>query len=255
MGFDVSYHPISEKEMNEWYFDRLVDVKNQDFRKINSLAREFAIDGFYVERYMEIIKAGLMSKENDSFEETHGFYVAAIQGLFRKFFYTRGVALSFLIEENVSIAKYTKSWEEILGTEIDVPVANKIIENYSSGVYIPHERLKELYIDYNRNPKFRETLSNHFSHGRIKVFMTAVMYSIDNKMGLLEATEVVELNPIELSKSKCFSKISNCDRDGVLLYQQMALEEKEEAQENEVDIEEFKEKDGLLSKIINIFRK
>ena len=30
MGFDVSWHPISQKEMHRWYFDRLPELLRGD---------------------------------------------------------------------------------------------------------------------------------------------------------------------------------------------------------------------------------
>lgn len=49
MGWDISYHPISEKQISEWYFDVL---ENQ-------------IEDFYKEKYKETIKIGLETKNED----------------------------------------------------------------------------------------------------------------------------------------------------------------------------------------------
>ena len=40
MGFDVSWHPISRKEMFLWYFDRLEEVRAGDRSKLTALAQE-----------------------------------------------------------------------------------------------------------------------------------------------------------------------------------------------------------------------
>ena len=37
MGFDVSWHPISRKEMFLWYFDRLEEVRAEAQRKLHAL--------------------------------------------------------------------------------------------------------------------------------------------------------------------------------------------------------------------------
>ena len=48
MGFDISYHPISEKEIQDWYFDTLATpARIQDF------ALEFKIDDFIA--FLEIV--------------------------------------------------------------------------------------------------------------------------------------------------------------------------------------------------------
>ncbi len=41
MGFDVSWHPISQKEMFRWYFDRLEEVRSGDHSRLMALAEEY----------------------------------------------------------------------------------------------------------------------------------------------------------------------------------------------------------------------
>ncbi len=48
-------------------------------------------------------------------------------------------------------------------------------------------------------------------------------------VGLLEATEVVELNPIDLNKSESFSNLFNCDTQGALIYAEIAAQQIGEA--------------------------
>lgn len=219
MGWDISYHPISEKQINDWYFDIL---DNQSL--LEKVISENTFENFYKDHYKEVIENGLNIKEDDIFDKSHGFNIAVTQGFFQKFFYTRGSALS--LSENPLLKKYYKKWQEIVPNEkLTKSVNNQIIENYCSGVYIPQNKVTELLNDYESDSEIKKELNYLFSHDRINVFLKALNFSKDNKLGLLEATEVIEPNPMDLNNSSCFSNLFNCDPEGALLYQQAAMEQ------------------------------
>lgn len=219
MGWDISYHPISEKQIEDWYFDVL---DNQNL--IEQLASENNIEDFYKDKYAETIKIGAQTKADDVFDKSHGYYIAVVQGFFQKFFYTRGSALSF--SETPLLEKYFKKWEEFLPNEKRIKnVNNQIIENYCSGVYIPKDKVIELIDDYDSEPEIRQELDQLFSDNRIHVFLKALNFAKDNSLGILEATEVIEPNPIDLNSSSCYSNLFNCDPEGAMLYRQAAMEQ------------------------------
>lgn len=98
MGFDISYHPISEEEIQNWNFDTLATPA-----RIQDLAPEYKIDDFYKSKFFELISVALGTQPSDYFEKTHGYYIAVTQGIFRTYYYTRGSAFSFLIEDKPSL--------------------------------------------------------------------------------------------------------------------------------------------------------
>lgn len=217
MGWDISYHPISEKQINEWYFDV---KKNKSL--IEKLSIENNLEDFYKEKYIETLKIGFETKNNEIFDKTHGYYIAVVQGFFQKFFYTRGSALSFI--ENTIFDKYYKKWEDFIPKEnLTDNIENLIIENYCSGVFIPSDKVVELLKDYSSDLEVKNVLDNLFSHERIKIFLKALNFAKDNNLGLLEATEVMEPNPMDLNSSYCYSNLFNCDLEGPMLYRKVAL--------------------------------
>ncbi|TPN85194.1 hypothetical protein [Aquimarina algicola] len=227
MGWDISYHPISEEQINTWYFDVLHDPN-----LIDELSIKYKIEDFYKEKYKETINVGSETKNDDIFDKSHGYYIAVVQGFFQKFFYTRGAALSF--SENLSLQKYFKKWSEIVPNEkLTQNVTNQIIENYCSGVYIPNHKVVELINDYKNNPEIREELDTLFSHNRITIFLKALAFAKDHNLGILEATEVIEPNPMDLNKSSCYSNLFNCDPEGAILYQNAAMEQIAEIERKE----------------------
>ncbi|MDR2919373.1 MAG: hypothetical protein LBV72_08430 [Tannerella sp.] len=219
MGFDISYHPIKEEEIQEWYF-RALDNQSH----VEKLIAESGMQDFYADKYKNTLSIGKETPDTEVFDKTHGFYIAIVQGFFRKYFYTRGSAFSFLMEQFPLFKDYTKSWQEII-PGIKNPANNKITENYCSGVYIPADEVVKLLRGYMGSKNINEILTEFYSHQRLSVFINALKFAEENNMGLLEATEVVEPNPLDLNNSKSYSNLFNCDTEGALLYQETAMEQ------------------------------
>lgn len=222
MGFDVSYHPITANEIEEWYFNRLPEVAAGDFSVINSLAEKYNIHEFYVEKYIDTLKASLNYNDEDLFDKTHAFGIAITQGFFRTYFYVRGGAFTFAVEEYPGFKQYIIAWPELFPNRQFGPVNSMLSENYCAGVYLPNTALKQLMDDYRNNADIKAKLDKMFSHKRIDIFLKAVQYCLDNGLDLLEATEVVEPNPLDLNSSSSYSNLFNCDTEGALLYVEAA---------------------------------
>ncbi len=220
MGFDITYHPIKEREIQEWYFDGL---KNENI--VEEQAKKHKIEDFYKEKYKEVISAGKNTKPNEKFDSSHGLFVAVVQGFFREHFYLRGSAFSFLIEREPIFEKYTKKWEDIVPFEIKNPVENRISQNYCSGVFISAEQVEQLLNDYETDEKIRLALDKFYSDGHISVFLKALESAKKHKAGLLEATEVVQPNLLDLDETTSYSNLYNCDPEGAYLYQKVALQQ------------------------------
>ncbi len=222
MGYDISYHPISEQQIETWYFDLL---KNPE--KIEEVSAVHQLEDFYKTKYQDTLNAGRETDKNDYFVKTHGFFIAVVQGFFEKYFYVRGGALSF--SKNDHLSGYYKQWNEFVQHEfLTNNIENRLVENYCSGVFIPAEKVAQLLVDYHNNPTIKAELDMLFSDNRIAVFLNALQYAKDRNLGLLEATEVVEPQPFDLNESKSYSNLFNCDKEGPLLYQTTALKQIQE---------------------------
>jgi len=128
--------------------------------------------------------------------------------------------------ENKPLDKYYKNWQDIIPKERPVgEVKNTIATNYSSGVYIPKENVVALLCDYEHDKTINEELNRLFSHGRIKVFLKVLNFAKKNNLGILEATEVIEPDPLDLNESLCYSNLFNCDPEGAKLYQEAAMQQ------------------------------
>ena len=224
MGYDVSFHPISPEEMQEWYFTPLSWVQHGQEEKVLALAAQNGIEDFYAEKYLDTLRVGAGTEPDELFDKSHGFYIAVIQGFFRDYYYTRGSGFSFLIEEKPEYARYFTSWEQVVPTAFPNPAENQIIENYCAGVYLSPKQVVQLLRNLEQDPKVCEDLERIWSNGQLAVLKKALTAAAE-----LEATEVVEPNPIRPNESTSYSNLYHCDRDGVYLYMDTVSRQIEDA--------------------------
>ena len=160
MGYDITFHPISEEQMDAWYFSLLDSLAKGDTSRLEAVAEDAGMDPFYINKYRDLMKYAAGTPPSERFETTHGFYMAVVQGFFRKHYYVRGTAISFMAEEYPLMERYITPWKDILPEGILPPAQQGIVENYSAGVYLSAEQAKELLSDYERNKEVREAIDD-----------------------------------------------------------------------------------------------
>ena len=229
MGYDVSFHPISPEEMREWYLTPLTWVQQSQEEKVLSLAAQYGIEDFYAEKYLDTLRVGAGTEPDELFDKSHGFYIAVIQGFFRDYYYTRGSSFTFLMEEKPEYARYFTPWAQAVPKVFSNPAENQIIENYCSGVYRSPSQVLQLLRDLEQKPKVLEDLKGIWRDGQFTVLKKALNAAAELGVGLLEATEVVEPNPIRPNESTSSSNLHHCDRDGVYLYINTVIRQIEDA--------------------------
>lgn len=235
MGYDVSFHPISPEEMREWYFTPLTWIQQGQEEKVLALAAQYGIEDFYAQKYLDTLRVGAETESNELFDKSHGFYIAVIQGFFREYYYTRGSAFSFLLEEKPDYARYFTPWAQVVPTAFPNPAENRIVENYCSGVYLSPDQVMQLLKDMEQDPKVCEDLERIWSNGQIAMLKKSLSAAAELGAGLLEATEVVEPNPIYPNESSSYSNLYHCDRNGVYLYMDLTMQQLAQAMEKEKD--------------------
>lgn len=235
MGYDVSFHPISPEEMQEWYFGPLTWVQQGREEKVLALAAQYGMEDFYAEKYLDTLRVGAGTGPDELFDKSHGFYIAVIQGFFRDYFYTRGSAFSFLVEQKPEYVRYFTPWEQIVPAVFPNPAENRIIENYCSGVYLSPDQAAQLLQDLEQDKKVQEDLEGLWCDGQLAVLKKALTSAVELGAGLLEATEVVEPDPISPNESTSYSNLYHCDRDGVYLYIDMAIKQIAQAMGKDAD--------------------
>lgn len=221
MGWDVTYHPFGATEVAALYFDL---VRDPDL--VPDVCRRFELSEFYAGRLVEVLKSAKAIGPEVPFSKGHAFHLAVVSGFLRRYWYVRGAAFSFLVEANQAFCGYTTPWEQLAPEAFRTArFDNRITENYCGGVFLGPEGLEKLRSDYRTVPSVRTALEQLFSHKRLEVFWKAVDSALNQSLGLVEATEVIEPNPFDLNKSTCLSNLFHCDPAGALLYRDAAIEQ------------------------------
>ena len=236
MGYDISYHAIGKDEISQWYFKPLKLAQKGDFEAIAKIAREAGMEEFYVEKYADCFRSALQYGTGGIFNKTHGFHLAVAQGYFREYFYTRGTAFSFLAAQSFKFKPYISDWREVLPAEFlaefSGEIHNEIIENYCCGAYLGADGVQKLLRDYEAGGEVKSAVDEFYAQN-LPVFLKALNSAAELEIGLLEATEVVEPNPIDLNRSESFSNLFNCDTQGALIYAEIAAQQIGEAIERD----------------------
>ncbi len=214
MRWNVTYHPLKENEIIECYFAVLENTALEQ-----RVIQEYMLDEKSAQRLSDVYQVARGSR-NEPFNKSHGFFLAAVVGILRKYWYLRDAAFSLMAKNNPQFKTYCAPWTALIPQQYQRGHLDcGITENYCSGLYLNLAGLQKLQVDYASDPRIWAIVEDIFSHGRLAVFWKAVDYAIENQMGLLEATEIIEPDLHNPYNTHCFSILSNCERESLLLYQ------------------------------------
>ncbi len=190
MGYDITYHPISPEEMRRWYFEPI-----KDDGAIDRLAVSEGVDVEKLQEAFDHYRKFLSEAPlGDSFEKTHGYLLAAAQGLFRPYFYNRGCLLTSLLEgyqRNIFL-KYFTSLRDLVPDEYrSLEFSGGIEENWCGGAYLSADGVERLEYDIYHDANVALRLLQEFAPDGLRVLLKALRYAKKNGLGLLEATEVL----------------------------------------------------------------
>jgi hypothetical protein len=215
MGWNVTYHPLKENEITECYFAVLENPTLEQ-----GVIQQYALDERSAQRLSEVYQVARESR-NEPFNKSHGFFLAAVAGILRKYWYLCDAAFSFMVKSNSQFETYVTPWTALVPQQYQRGHFDcGITESYCSGFYLNLAGLQKLQIAYAGDARIWAIVEDTFSHGRLAVFWKAVDYAIEHQMGLLEATEIIEPDLHNPHNTHCFSTLLNCEKESLLLYQE-----------------------------------
>lgn len=243
MGWDITYHPVGRDEIRSVYFATLADPALE-----TGLAERFGVDAFDADKMRAVFASARELPPDRPFNQGHAFHAAIVSGFLRRFHYVRGGAYSFLLDDPV-MAGYVSDWIDLVPpAERHHTFENQLTENYCAGVYLDSAALQRLRTDARTEAHVQAKMEAQFSHGRLAVFWKAVDAAIAQGLGLLEATEVIEPNPMDLGASTGYSNVLNCETDGLLLYADAAREQLAQAQKQFAQADRTRK--GLFARLL-----
>ncbi len=224
MDYSISYHPISQTQMKQWYFDVFEDMGAATDLKLRIPKEQLkehslqSVEAFYKEKYIDMIKR---SRELDytNFNRWHAYFLAIVQGFFEKFYFVHGSALSAILDEEFH-KTYITPWEEVIPSEYieDLQANTKLDGPFSGGAYMSPQQVKQLLNDYKSDSYIKELLENQFVGRKIDVFIAALTYASENDQGMIEAAKVIEQSKEIFEEPSCYSNLFNCDVISAAVY-------------------------------------
>lgn len=244
MGWDITYHPLDPKEIESVYLAGLKDPSTS-----KTIVETYQLDESWVEGLAAWLQEQIDNPASDNFNSGYGHRIAVMAGLLRKYWYIRGSAFTFLLEENEKFQRYIADWKDILPEELlHLDISNGLTHNYMAGVFLPYQGLCALKKDYDLDPEIKTAIDEIFSHNRLPIFWQAVDYAIEHQLGLLEASEIVEPNPFEIESSNFLSDANNCHTEGIILYIEAATEQLMAVMESQESSASHSEEDQQVPK-------
>ncbi|MFK7003529.1 hypothetical protein BWK63_12465 [Flavobacterium covae] len=236
---NCSYHPIAEKEINEWYCNlKFQSILDHVYYEIVKNGRRFNLGEESLKSYVEIMKmAAKNAQSKNNFDEAHAYNIALVQGLFRKYFYLKDFSFSKLIDKKNYFERYTKKWQEIVkqDKEILLNVNNKISGEKSGGVYIPFNKVAELLQDYAKKGSVQDDLNSFFGE-HITIFLNSLEYAKSNNLGLLEASGIINKDFLVSSNDVSDIVIENCDTQSLQFGSPIKSSKQEKVREIVLDL-------------------
>jgi hypothetical protein len=224
MDYSVSYHPISQAQMNEWYFDVFEDIGAAADLKLRVPKEQLkehtleSVEAYYMDKYTDMIKRS-RELEYTSFNKWHAYFIAIVQGFFEKFYFVQGSALSAIHDEEFH-KTYVTPWEEVVPADYieDLEASTKLEGPFSGGAYMSPEQVKQLLHDYKNDEYIKELLEGQFVGKKIDVFLAALNYASENNQGMVEAAKVIEQSEEVFEEPSCYSNLFNCDVISAAVY-------------------------------------
>lgn len=217
MGFDITYHPIAEDELRTFWFDLLVDRN-----KLSAMKAAVAQDEGAGDYIASLVKSARRSKRRN-LNLVHLFPLAIVAGIVRPYWYLRGGAFSFCIEQDPRLERYVVSLRTLVPAPFRSWESADTLEGDSTvGCYIPERKVGLLLSAIRRKQISAATLAPAFSHGRLPVFVKALEAALKQQRGLLEVEGVVVPEPFEEGFVRCLTNADHCRRQGLTLYRKAA---------------------------------
>lgn len=224
MDFSISYHPISESQMQEWYFDVFEDLGAAQNLQVNIPKEQLRhnnlaeLEVYYKAKYLDMIKRSRDLDYGD-FNKWHAYFIAIVQGFFDKFYFIQGSAISSILDREFQDT-YVSQWKDIVPSDYieDLDVSSKLNGAYSGGAYLSSTQVKQLLADYTNDAATRDLIDQQFPGRKIEVLLAALRYASKNNQGLLEAAKVIEQSEQVFEEPSCYSNLFNCDVMSAAVY-------------------------------------
>ena len=207
MGYDVTFHPVSQADLQHFVFD-VVNTPPLAKKRAQEISRDKAKQRFLMEgifgrlpQFMLELTLGPPSEDDLplSFGESIAFAAAAVAGHLHPYWYARGAALSFLADKHPEVARLFTPLQKIAEgdvAKVKLKGQGLLGSNYSASGFIAPRNLPKLtrLLDElaTRKPRTKVApLFKVFDEQGLDSLRRAIAYASANGLGLMEASDLV----------------------------------------------------------------
>lgn len=189
---NIGYYPIKENEIKE-VIKMIYLYHKKDFDNLDEIMNNYNVNDSKKKSIYESFEKCLLNKDSKYFDVFYGVCIAEVQKIFRGHFNLEDKSITQFIIKYPVFNKYTKKLDEFIKFKNNkYEFVNYLKFPQSSGVYIPYEKIKEIYNDYYSDNQIRKFIDTYYDEYSDK-FLDILDYCLKNKCGLLEA-QLKEVN-------------------------------------------------------------
>ena len=195
MGFDVTFHPIGEKELRHFFFDVLADPTLATER-----AAELCPDAKKRKKVAQVYRALPQFVARREPVTAFGVCAAIVSGFLHPYWYARGQAFSLLDRKQVPevlglFVPLGKLGSDIL-SKLSDPSDGRFLGNESASGLIPADRIARAEqlleaLNTRPGPDALPILATAFDEDGLESLRAALHYCRSNRLGMIEASDVV----------------------------------------------------------------
>lgn len=183
---NIGYYPIKETEIKQTikmiylYYKKEMNELEQIFNNYNMNENKKKL-------ICESFEKCVLNRANKYFDTFYGVCIAETQKIYRGHFNIEDKSITQLIYNYPIMNKYTKKIEEFAKFKNNqYEYINYLKFPQSSGVFIPYEKVQEIYNDYYIDMAVKKAIDVYYGNN-VKKFIEILDYCLENNCGLLEA--------------------------------------------------------------------
>lgn len=226
MGMDVTFHTITPRELAERYLDRLPEIAAGDEGPARQLAAASGLNDNQTADYLNVLRTATKPLDpGDQTEETHGYFICAVQGLFSPFRYARDASLSQLVEDEDTAALmrgHVSTWDDLAPT-LPTRANGAFTQNWSAGVVLTPEQCASMLASIRERDAMGAAVAELFGP-----FLPSLEDTLADAAArgawLVEATDLIEPDPMSGNVGGVISP-ERCEMDGLVTWGKIASEQ------------------------------
>lgn len=188
--FDVTFHPVSEYDLNKFIFAPLKDSTIDTTQLVNSVAKLSTRDQERLNKTLNWLPKFFTEAQTEHQLGSFSFLCASIAGYLQPYWFGKNTPLKYLPNYESAYAPLivrVSTLDPILFSGIAEQWSITLTENQSAGGYIPYPHVGKFFRQLNQDALQDDSVLINYAG-----LLFALRYAQDNACGVLEASDVYD---------------------------------------------------------------